>query len=174
MQRTVLLLIAAAIAIVLVLFAAFRNTGEETGTPTTATADTTETIPLTTGETTTEETTTAETTTEEATTEETTTEAPPPPPPPRAESIPATIRIMVRGGVPVGGVVRETVRQGRRVRIVVRSDAPHHAHLPGYDIRRDGAPGRPAQIVFRATIPGQFEVELEDAGLQIADLEVRP
>ena len=120
------------------------------------------------------EATTEETTTEETTTEETTTEAPPPPRPPSAESIPATIRIMVSGGVPVGGVVRETVRQGRRERIVVRSDVPDHVHVHGYDIMRDVAPGRPTQIVFRATIPGQFEVELEDRGLQIADLEVRP
>jgi hypothetical protein len=49
-----------------------------------------------------------------------------------------------------------------------------HVHLHGYDIVRDVAPGRPAVIRFRATTAGRFEVELEDRGLQIAELEVRP
>jgi hypothetical protein len=39
---------------------------------------------------------------------------------------------------------------------------------------RDVAPGSPARLRFRATIPGGFEAELEDAGLQIADITVKP
>ena len=85
-----------------------------------------------------------------------------------------TISLAVRDGRPVDGVARPSVQQGRRVRIVVRSDVADHVHLHGYDIMRDVAPGRPAQLVFTADIPGRFEIELEDRGLQIADLEVRP
>ena len=84
------------------------------------------------------------------------------------------MRIRVVGGAPQGGIVRKTVDQGDRVVIVVTSDVADHVHLHGYDIMRDVAPGRPARIPFRATVPGRFEVELEDRSLQIADLTVRP
>ena len=49
-----------------------------------------------------------------------------------------------------------------------------HVHLHGYDIMSDVAPGQPARIEFRATIPGQFEVELEDRVQRIAQISVRP
>ena len=85
-----------------------------------------------------------------------------------------TVRLAVRGGSPVGGVARPSVEEGRPVRIVVRSDVADHVHLHGYDIMRDVGPGEPAQLVFDADIPGRFEIELEDSGLQLAELEVRP
>ncbi len=94
------------------------------------------------------------------------------PPPPRSETV--TVRISVRAGRPVGGIARPSVKRGRRVRLVVRSDVADHVHLHGYDLMRDVAPGRPGQLAFRATIPGRFEVELEDRGVPIAELEVRP
>ena len=47
-------------------------------------------------------------------------------------------------------------------------------HLHGYDLMADVAPGAPATIRFTADVPGIFEVELEDRGLHIAELEVRP
>ena len=84
------------------------------------------------------------------------------------------MRVRVVGGAPQGGIVRRTVDQGDRVVIFVTSDVADHVHLHGYDIMRDVAPGRPARIPFRATVPGRFEVELEDRSLQIADITVRP
>ena len=107
---------------------------------------------------------------------ETTAPPPPPPPPPPAQPKPevTTIRIVIRGGIPQGGVTRATVRKGRRFRIVVRSDVADHVHLHGYDITRDVAPGKPAQIVTSATLTGVFEIELEDRGLPIAELSVTP
>jgi heme/copper-type cytochrome/quinol oxidase subunit 2 len=66
------------------------------------------------------------------------------------------------------------VKQGDRVEIVVTSDVADHVHLHGYDIMRDVAPGKTARIRFRANVPGRFEVELEDRGVQIADLTVKP
>ncbi|HYI75932.1 MAG TPA: hypothetical protein VEW90_11725 [Gaiellaceae bacterium] len=111
------------------------------------------------------ETTTTETTTIETTT---TTETTPPPPPG-----PTEIRIVVVDGAPKGGIVRESVEKGDRVVLIVRSDVTDHIHLHGYDIMRDVAPGAPARLPFKATIPGRFEVELEDRGVPIADITVK-
>jgi hypothetical protein len=117
----------------------------------------------TTGTTTTTSTTTETTTTQ--TTETTTTTQPPP-------AGPTIVRIAVVNGAPKGGIVRETVGKNDRVVLVVTSDVADHIHLHGYDIMRDVAPGKPARLPFRATIPGRFEVELEDRGVPIADITV--
>ena len=114
-------------------------------------------------------TTTTDTTTTTTTTEPPTTTTTTPPPPG-----PTVVRVRVVGGVPQGGIVRETVEQGDQVVLVVTSDVSDHVHLHGYDLTRDVAPGRVARIRFRATVPGRFEVELEDRSLQIADLTVQP
>jgi heme/copper-type cytochrome/quinol oxidase subunit 2 len=42
----------------------------------------------------------------------------------------------------------------------------------GYDLKGDVAPGRPAIIEFTANVPGVFEVELEEAGLKLVELQV--
>ena len=84
------------------------------------------------------------------------------------------MNIVVRGGRPVGGIRRATVARNRRVILTVRSDVSDHVHLHGYDVMRDVGPGMPGRIDFRATIPGRFEVELEDSRLQIADITVNP
>ena len=84
------------------------------------------------------------------------------------------IPIRVLDGQPVGGIRRAKVKQGRQVVIVTRADVTDHVHLHGYDLMADVAPGAPARIRFRATIPGRFEVELEDAGVPIGDLSVTP
>ena len=87
---------------------------------------------------------------------------------------PIVVGIRVVDGAAEGGIVRRTVERGDRVVVVVRSDVVDHVHLHGYDVMRDVAPGRPARLPFRATIPGRFEVELEDRGVQIADITVNP
>jgi hypothetical protein len=105
---------------------------------------------------------------------------PQPPPPPPSPPTPApkpevtTLRIVVRGGEVRGGIQRATVDQGKQVAIVVSSDVADEVHLHGYDKMVDVAPGKPARLALVASIPGRFEVELEDRGLQIADIEVRP
>jgi hypothetical protein len=120
----------------------------------------------TTIETTTTTTTEATTTTETAETTTTTTTTPEP-------TGPTVVRIRVVNGAPRGGIVRQTVEKDDRVVLVVTSDVADHVHLHGYDVMRDVAPGKPARLPFRATIPGRFEVELEDRGVQIADITVR-
>ncbi len=114
------------------------------------------------------DTTSTETTTTVDTTETMTTETTPTP------AGPTEIRIVVVNGAPEGGIVREKVEKGDRVVLIIRSDVTDHVHLHGYDIMRDVAPGRPARLPFRATIPGRFEVELEDRGVPIADITVTP
>jgi hypothetical protein len=113
------------------------------------------------------------TTTTAQTTSPTTTLPPPPPPPPQPPP-PARVRIVVREGLPVGGVRRVTVSEGRRVVLIVTSDVADHVHLHGYDIMRDVAPGQPARIAFRATIPGTVEAELEDRRVPLARIVAQP
>ena len=108
--------------------------------------------------------TTTETTT--TTTETTTTTQPP--------QGPTVVRIRVVDGTPQDGIVRQTVSEGDRVAIVVTSDVADEIHVHGYDISRDVAAGGTARLVFRATVPGRVEVELEDRAIQIADITVQP
>ena len=96
----------------------------------------------------------------------------PPPAPPKPQV--TTVRIVVREGQVVGGLVQATIDQGKKVALVVTSDVADEVHLHGYDKSVDVTPGKPARLAFVASIPGRFEVELEDRGLQIADVEVRP
>jgi hypothetical protein len=87
---------------------------------------------------------------------------------------PTVVRITVRGGVPAGGIVRRSVDKGDRVVLITTSDVADEVHLHGYDLSRRVAPGRRARIAFRATLAGRFEVELEERGVPIAELTVKP
>ncbi|MDF2749403.1 MAG: hypothetical protein K0T00_578 [Gaiellaceae bacterium] len=156
-------LAAATLGLLLSLFLALRPDDEDEATATTpppaaTTADA------------------ATTTDAPATTEE-------PPPPATTEAPPATtataatpavVRIVVVGGRPEGGIRRASVRRGREVIVRVSSDVADHIHLHGYDLIADVAPGAPAELTFVADVPGRFEIELEDRGVPIADIQVRP
>jgi hypothetical protein len=87
---------------------------------------------------------------------------------------PTTISIVVKGGHVVGGIRRARLHRGETAVIVVRADISDEVHLHGYDVMRDVSPAQPARLRFKASIPGRFEVELEERKLQIAQLEVRP
>lgn len=104
-------------------------------------------------------------TTGPSTTETTETTAPKPKP--------TTITIRVVGGKPQGGIARPSVKRNDRVVLVVRSDTADELHLHGYDISREVAAGGRARIAFLAKIPGRFELELEQSGVQLAELTVR-
>jgi hypothetical protein len=71
-------------------------------------------------------------------------------------------------------IARRTVTQGDQVAIFVVANTSDEVHVHGYDLKQDVAPGKPASIRFRADVPGRFEIELETAGKQIAELTVRP
>ena len=150
-------LIAASLGLLISLFFALRDDDEDSA-----------------AQTTTAQTTTVQTTTEAppTTSEQVTTEAPPP----TTTAAPETVEInyVVVGGQPQGGIARDSVAQGRNVVITVTSDVADEVHLHGYDLSADVAPGAPATIRFTADAPGRFEIELENSGVQIAELEVRP
>lgn len=141
------LLRVAAVATVVALAVAGCG-GDDEATPTTETTETTATV-----------TTTIETTQTETTTA-----------PPDVR----TVRIVVQNAAPKGGIVRETVGKGDRVVLVVTSDVADEVHLHGYDLKRDVSAGGTARIRFKAKLVGRFEVELEERGVQIADLTVKP
>jgi ABC-type glycerol-3-phosphate transport system substrate-binding protein len=86
---------------------------------------------------------------------------------------PATIRVVVKGGKPVGGIQRATVKKGQKVAIVVHSDVADEVHVHGYDLHKDVDAGGTVRIVFPATITGVFEAELESRGLQIVEFTVK-
>ena len=89
-----------------------------------------------------------------------------------AANAPVTIRVVVKGGKPVGGIQRATVKKGQKVAIVVHSDVADEVHVHGYDLHKDVDPGGTVRIVFPATITGVFEAELEDRKLQIVEFTV--
>ena len=104
-------------------------------------------------------------TTETTTTSETTT---------TAAATPVEVTIVVENGAPKGGIVRQTVSKGDHVVLVVTSDVADEIHLHGYDKSKDVPAGGTIRLSFTATLPGRFEVELEQRGVQIADLTVNP
>jgi hypothetical protein len=55
---------------------------------------------------------------------------------------------------------------------VVRADVEDEVHLHGYDLSADVAPGQAARITFTADVAGEFEVELEELGIPLAELTV--
>ena len=84
------------------------------------------------------------------------------------------ITVNVENGKPVGGVAKATVKQGKRVALVVHSDVADEVHLHGYDLSRDVEAGGTATIAFKAKIAGRFEAELENRQEQILSLTVEP
>jgi hypothetical protein len=92
------------------------------------------------------------------------TETPTPTPTPRPE--PPLVK--------PGNVTKLRFKQGETVRFRVRADVADHVHVHGYDLMKDVEPGKTVTISFPAEITGIFEIELEDAGEQIAQLRVDP
>jgi hypothetical protein len=107
------------------------------------------------------------TTTARTTTANTTTGIIPQPPQPPPAPQPQQIRIVVRGGKPVGGVKNVTVAKNEHAVIVITSDVADELHLHGYNLKRDLTPGKTARLPFRATINGTVEAELESRGLTL-------
>jgi hypothetical protein len=87
---------------------------------------------------------------------------------------PAVKTIRVVNGQPQGGIKTLSFAKGDRVQLRVVSDVADEIHIHGYDLKKDVAKGGSVSFSFPATIEGRFEIELEHAGTQIANLEVRP
>ena len=82
------------------------------------------------------------------------------------------VRIEVVDAKPVGGIQRPKVKRNARVTLVVHSDTADEVHLHGYDLSADVEAGGTVRIPFVADTPGRFEVELENLGVQLAEITV--
>lgn len=82
--------------------------------------------------------------------------------------------VRVRDLEPVGGVAKIRTTKGERVRFEVRSDVADEVHVHGFDLSKPVGPGRPARFSFVAELDGIFEIELEESGVEIAQLRVDP
>jgi hypothetical protein len=92
----------------------------------------------------------------------------------QARAEPQPVKIVVQGGEPKGGVKKLELSQGDQAVFTVQSDVADEIHVHGYDFKKDVPKGGSVGFDFPAKITGVFEVELENAGVQIASLTVNP
>jgi hypothetical protein len=176
-------LVLGALAVLLIVFVVLQG-GDDSGSPSSSSAPqttATQTGTTTSQSTSTESTATGDTTTgtttddngsggggsdDDAASETGTTETQP------AAPVVRTVRVV--NGQPQGGVRRLEYEKGDRVRFKVQSDVADEIHVHGYDLMKDVTAGGTVTFSFPASIEGRFEIELEEAGTQIAELEVDP
>jgi len=91
-----------------------------------------------------------------------------------AASKPPVTQVKVVNGKPAGGITEIDANKGDQVRFVVTSDVSDEIHVHGYDFMKDVKAGGKVSFSFPAKIDGEFEVELENRGEQIAKLVVNP
>jgi hypothetical protein len=93
-----------------------------------------------------------------------------------SSTLPAGVDQVVTISVANGKVTpksdRIKVKKGSTVQLVVTSDIADEVHLHGYDKHVDVEKGGTAQLTFKATISGVFEVELEAKKLRLTQLQV--
>ncbi len=82
--------------------------------------------------------------------------------------------ISVRNGEPVGGIQTLEYSAGEQIRFRVSSDAAEEIHVHGYDISQDVPAGGVIEFDFPAELEGIYEAELEELGVQIAELRINP
>ena len=82
------------------------------------------------------------------------------------------IDVSYAGGQVTGSTGRIPVPSGEQVTISVTSDVADEIHLHGYDLSAPVGPDAPGTLTFQATIPGVFEVELEELGTLLFTLQV--
>jgi hypothetical protein len=93
--------------------------------------------------------------------------------PPGVPGADRTIRITYAHGKVSGVSGRVSIRRGSTVALVVTSDVADEVHLHGYDKHVDVPKGGTATLLFKATIPGVFEAELEALKKRLVQLQVR-
>jgi heme/copper-type cytochrome/quinol oxidase subunit 2 len=83
-----------------------------------------------------------------------------------------TVQVTVAGTDVQTAERRVKVPLDGKVRLEVTADRTDEVHLHGYDRKVDIEPGKSAVLEFTADVPGVFEVELEEAGLKLVELQV--
>ena len=81
--------------------------------------------------------------------------------------------IEVKNAKPVGGVQNLVVKKNGRVTFTVKSDTADEIHVHGYNLMKDVEKGGSVSFDFPAKIDGEFDIELEKLGEQIASLQVK-
>jgi hypothetical protein len=84
-----------------------------------------------------------------------------------------TIRITYAGGTMSGPGAVVKVKKNSTVALIVTSDTADEIHLHGYDKSVDVPKGGTATLVFKATLPGKWEVELEKLKRRLVFLQVQ-
>jgi hypothetical protein len=82
--------------------------------------------------------------------------------------------IVVRDGEPVDGVAELEFSAGEEIRFRVSSDQAEEIHVHGYDVSKDVPAGGTIEFAFPAELEGIYEAELEELGVQIAELRINP
>ena len=85
-----------------------------------------------------------------------------------------TTHIVVKNEAPVGGLAQIRVKKGDPVKFTVQSDSAQEIHVHGYNFEKEVPAGGTISFSFPAKIDGSFEIELEEPGVQIANLQVSP
>jgi plastocyanin len=93
---------------------------------------------------------------------------------PATSATPRPQRVEARyaGGQIVGGSSRTSVRLGSTVEFVVNSDVADEIHVHGYEKKANVPTGDTATVAFVADEAGEFEIELENNGVQLTKLIV--
>lgn len=81
------------------------------------------------------------------------------------------IELEVTDGRLEGGARREAAPLGEEVTVRVSGNSADHVHIHGYDLFLHLEDGE-GELAFTADIPGVFEIELEEAGIVLVQLEV--
>jgi hypothetical protein len=81
--------------------------------------------------------------------------------------------IQVKNAKPVGGVQKLVVKKNGRVTFTVKSDTADEIHVHGYNFMKDVPKDGSVSFDFPAKIDGEFDIELEKRGEQIASLQVK-
>jgi heme/copper-type cytochrome/quinol oxidase subunit 2 len=92
----------------------------------------------------------------------------------KSSSSATPVSVLVKHGKPVGGIKTITVNKGGQVRFVVTSDVSDEIHVHGYNFHKEVKAGGKVSFSFPAKMDGEFVVELEGRGEQIASLVVNP
>jgi hypothetical protein len=83
------------------------------------------------------------------------------------------LAVTVAGGKPVGGVAHLEANKGDTINLTVRSNVADEIHIHGYDLHKNVPAGGVGHFTFKATIDGNFVIELESRAEQIASLTVK-
>jgi hypothetical protein len=83
------------------------------------------------------------------------------------------IVVALRDGKAFPPTHRVKITKGSAVRLLVTSDVDEELHVHGYDLMKDLPAGQQANLDFTADQAGVFDVEAEESGLQLVQLEVR-